>query len=62
MIYAPSSRSFADGIIQGAKSERERIIELLDRYCYLVDEQGTRTIYSYDQLIKEIEREETDEN
>ena len=60
MIYEPRSVSFADGIIKGAKAERERILELLDRYCYVTDTQGTRAIFSYDQLIKDIEREENE--
>ena len=57
MSYAPRTLSFADGIIQGAESERSRILELLEKYCYGTDSQGTGVIYNYSQLLAEIERD-----
>ena len=58
MTYAPRTLSYSDGIIQGAESERGRILELLEKYCYGTDSQGTGVIYNYAQLIELIEEGE----
>jgi hypothetical protein len=60
MSYAPRTLSYSDGIIQGAESERSRILELLEKYCYGTDSQGTGVIYNYSQLLAEIERDNED--
>lgn len=57
MSYAPVSLSFADGIIRGAQSERERILELLDKYTYGTDSHGTAVIYNYADLLAAIEKD-----
>lgn len=62
MNYAPTSLSFADGIIRGAQSERERILELLDKFVYGTDSWDTAVIHNYTDLLAAIEKEETNED
>lgn len=51
MTYEPRNLSYLDGVYK----ERERILGLLEKYCYGTDSQGTGVVYNYEQLIEKIE-------
>ena len=52
------SLSYHDGLETGARRERERILELLDKHCYGTDSQDTGVVYNYTKLIELIEEGE----
>lgn len=52
------SLSYHDGLETGARRERERILELLDKHCYGTDSRDTGVVHDYTKLIELIEEGE----
>lgn len=61
MSYAPTSRSYADGLEEGARRERARILNLIDKYTYGTDSWDTGVVHNYTDLIAEIEQDNDSE-
>lgn len=57
MSYAPTSRSYSDGLEDGARKERARILDLLDKFVYGTDSWDTAVIHNYTDLLAEIEQD-----
>lgn len=62
MSYAPSSRSYWDGMEKGTRTERARILALLDKYTYGTDSWDTGVVHNYTDLLAEIEQDTDNED
>lgn len=65
MSYAPTSRSYWDGIDRGAELERRRISALIMEHYRTIDIHDTATIDNFTDLLEEItnpEQETDNEN
>jgi len=54
MNYEPRTLSFGDGLERGARSERERILALLDEHLRYVDMHNAGVINDYPDLTIKI--------
>ena len=68
MTYAPRSLSYADGLEEGARRERARILGLLDEHLSYLDYSNAGTLDNYPDLTIKIAlpdyelKEKTDAN
>lgn len=63
MSYAPSSRSYWDGLEDGARRERSRISALImDKHYRTIDIYDTATIDNFTDLLEEITNPEQEQD
>jgi hypothetical protein len=57
MSYAPRSLSYSDGVTEGARKERRRILDLMfsDPYYGYHDMYDAQVLHKFTDLIEEIE-------
>ena len=54
MSYAPTSRSYHDGLEDGARAERARILDLLQEKLWSIDIYGGAVFQNYPDLLTNI--------